>query len=140
MGNVFDWLPFDVDRQTGQRSRKWMSNNGTLVYNDGQMLDALQFVPKTKKAEDRKAQMSQFINLSALERWFIHNTLPGNRNGRLIQYGYALLDMGEPLDQIHKAMYSLNDKLESPLDRPEMDNTVIPSITKRFQDRQGGKP
>ena len=139
MGNIFDWLPFSVDRQTGQRARKWLSNKGNLCYNDGETLEALQFIPKTKKAEDRKIEMTKLINLSGLERWFVQNTVPGNRNGKLIQYGYALLDMGKPLVEIHGAMVELNKKLESPLDDTEVQATVIPSITKRFQDRQGAK-
>lgn len=140
MNNIFDWLPFDVDRQTGQRSRKWLSNKTKPCYNDGELLDALQFIPKTKKAEDRKAELVKLVNLSALERWFVQNTMPGNRNGRLIQYGYALLDMGKPLDEIHKAMIELNSKLDSPLDVNEVQTTVIPSITRRYQIKKGGNP
>lgn len=132
MNNIFDWLPFEVDRATAQRSRKWLTNQGKYWYNDGLLIDALQFVPKTKKADEQKTILAGQTNFSNLERWFINNTADGNRNNQLIKYGYALMDMGQDLASIQNNVLALNDKLHDPMDKSEVITTVIASLTKRF--------
>jgi len=131
MHNLFDWLPFEVDRATAQRARKWLTCKGTHVYNDGELLDALQFVPKTKKAEQRAITLSGQTNFSNLERWFINNTSDGNRSNQLIKYSYALLDMGQDVTQIQVNVMALNSKLAEPLEEAELLSTVIASVTRR---------
>jgi hypothetical protein len=59
MNNIFDWLPFDVDRATGQRSRKWLTFNGQHEYVNGdKLLDALDdfdnYLPEKKKPKELK--------------------------------------------------------------------------------------
>lgn len=132
MSNIFDWLPFDVDRQTAQRARKWLTNKGDFWYNDGQLLDALQFVPKTKKAEEHRAIVATQTNLSALERWFVNNTQSGNRNHNLLRYAYALIDGGKDIATIQLMVLDLNKKLDKPLDEIEVLSTVVASATRKF--------
>lgn len=132
MNNLFDWLPFEVDRATAQRSRKWLTHNGKWWYNDGELIDALQFVPKTKKADERKNVLANQTNLTNLERWFINNTDDGSRNNQLIKYAYACMDMGQDLHSIQSNVLELNRKLEMPLEEAEVLSTVIQSITRKF--------
>jgi len=132
MNNIYDWLPFDVDRQTAQRSRKWLTNNGKHWYNDGQLLDALQFIPKTKKADEHQSLLAGQTNLSNLERWFINNTANGNRNHQLLKYAYALIDTGDDLNSINLKIMDLNRKLAKPLDETEVHQTVIASANKQY--------
>ena len=54
MNNIYDWLPFEVDRQTNQRSRKWLTHDGDYFYQDGQLLDVMLFIPETKKQEEQE--------------------------------------------------------------------------------------
>jgi hypothetical protein len=136
MNNIYDWLPFDVDRQTSQRSRKWMGNNGKLWYNDGELLDALQFIPNTRKAVEQQEAQQKLNDLSALERWFVANTGRGNRNGRLVQYGYALMDDGKNITDIMDGVRSLNQKLADPLSDVEITNTIEKSLTSRYYQQQ----
>ena len=42
--NVFAWLPFEVDSQTNQRARKWLTHPGQFFYNEGELLDVLKFI------------------------------------------------------------------------------------------------
>lgn len=139
MNNLFDWLPFDVDRQTAQRSRKWLTHNGKSCYNDGQLIDALQFVPKTKKADEHKSVLAGQTNMTNLERWFINNTDDGNRNNQLIKYAYACMDMGQDLHSIQSNVLELNRKLPEPLEETEVLTTVIQSITRKFHTKGGVK-
>jgi hypothetical protein len=132
MNNLFDWLPFEVDRATAQRARKWLTNNGKSWYNDGQLLDALQFVPKTKKADERKNILAGQTNLTNLERWFVNNTGGGSRNNQLIKYAYACMDMGQDLHSIQSNVLELNRKLSDPLEETEVLSTVISSISRKF--------
>jgi len=132
MKNIFDWLPFEVDSATAQRARKWLTNQGNHWYNDGQLLDALQFVPKTKKAEEHRAIIAGQSNLTALERWFVNNTLDGNRSNQLMKYAYALIDMGQDLPSIQNNILALNRKFSNPLDETEVLSTVIVTANKKF--------
>ena len=135
MSNLFDWLPFDVDRQTNQRSRKWETKAGKHWYNDGELLDALQFIPKTKKAEEQKAVIAKQGSLSNLERWFINNTSTGNRNNQLAKYAFALVDMNYDLDTIKNNVLALNSKLEDPLSETEVLSTVLVSASKKLSQK-----
>jgi hypothetical protein len=135
MNNIFDWLPFEVDRATGQRSRKWLTCNGKHWYNDGETLDALQFVPKTKKAEERRAILLDQTNLTNFERWFVNNTSNGNRNGMLVRYAFALIDMGQDFNSISNNVLALNKKLPEPLDEREILSTVLASTNQRLLKR-----
>ena len=137
MSNLFDWLPFEVDRQTAQRSRKWLTCNGKHWYNDGQLVDALQFVPKTKKAEEQKQILAGQTNLTNLERWFVNNTTAGNRNGMLLRYAYACMDMGQDLHSIQNNVMELNRKIDEPLDETEVLSTVVASVTRKYHQKKG---
>lgn len=132
MQNIFDWLPFEVDTMTGQRSRKWLTHKGEYWYNDGELLDALQFVPKTKKADERKQVYTQLRSLDNLERWFIANTAEGNRNHSLLKFAYCLIDDGLDMTSVHSRVMSLNSKLPEPLEEAEVLSTVLVSANRKF--------
>jgi hypothetical protein len=135
MKNIFDWLPFSVDAQTGQRSRKWLTSKGKYWYNDGSLLETLQFVPKTKKAEDHQKRLSSQTNLSALERWYENNTHTGGRNKKLFAYAYGLVDLGYSVDDIAFRLRALNSKIPDPLKDAEITNTIMVSIAKLVSKR-----
>ncbi len=136
MANIFTWLPFDVDTATGQRSRKWLTNLGPYWYNDGMLLDALQFVPKTKKADERKDMYAAQVNMDNLQRWFVNNSPSGNRSNQLIKYAYALIDAGDDLPTIQLKVMDLNKKLPKPLNETEVLMTIIPSATKKYHNKR----
>jgi hypothetical protein len=135
MENVFDWLPFDVDRQTGQRARKWLSHKGKYWYNDGELLNALQFVPKTKKAEEQRNRILSQSNLDALERWCVNKAPEKGRNNQLMRYAYALIDMGKDLATLQDAVLRLNSKFDTPLDEAEVLSTVVVTASKEITNR-----
>lgn len=140
MINIYDWLPFGCDRQTNQRSRKWLTNKGKYWYNkDGELLDALQFVPQTKKAEERKQVIATQGSLSNLERWFINSTEEGNRNKSLHRYAMCLVDMGQDMDSIRNNVMAMNTKLDIPLPEAEIISTIIFTANKKFHERNKGK-
>ena len=136
MANIYTWLPFDVDTATGQRSRKWLTNKGNYWYNDGLLLDALQFVPKTKKADENKEIYATQVNMDNLQRWFVNHTPDGNRNNQLIKYAYALIDAGDDLSTIQLKVMDLNKKLPKPLGETEVLMTIIPSATKKYHSKR----
>jgi hypothetical protein len=136
MKNIYEWLPFTVDDQTGQRSRKWMTCKGNYWYNNGELLDTLQFVPKTKKAEENKQILAGQTNLTNIERWFINNSSAGNRNNKLRNYAFMLIDMGYDGDSIRSKVMELNNKTSDPLDENEILSTIIVSVTKRLHTKE----
>lgn len=133
MNNVYEWLPFKVDKQTNQRARKWMSHSsedGLSIFNDGDLFDVLPFIPKTAKNEERKARLMEQGSMDNLERWILNNSGDGNRNNMLLRYAMLLVDAGASLDQIRERVIGLNSKMPDKLEESEIHSTVMVSVTK----------
>jgi len=135
MQNVYDWLPFAVDDQTGQRARKWLSHQGSVTSNDGELFDPLEFIPKTSKNEERKQRMLDQNSLTNLERWFINNTGAGNRSNQLIKYALLLVDGGQTIMEVEQAVGNLNSKLADKLPDDEIHQTIMVSAQRAIQKR-----
>lgn len=130
MASVFQWLPFEVDTATGQRARKWMSNTAQYIYQDGEMLDVLPFIPKTTKNEQFKSQVLDQQGMDNLERWVINNTGDGNRNNMLLRFAMILVDAGFLFDGVLQRVTALNSKLPNKLDDAEIMSTIMVSVGK----------
>ena len=135
MSNIYEWLPFEVDTGTNQRSRKWLSHNGHFEYNDGEVLDALPFIPKTSKNEDRKALLNTQQSMDNLERWVINNIGDGNRNNMLLRYGMILVDAGFDFEGVRSRVVELNSKIADKLDEAEIMSTIMISVGKAISRR-----
>ena len=135
MNNIFDWLPFEVDRATNQRARKWLSHDGHFEYNDGEVLDALPFIPKTSKNEERKVLLDSQQSMDNLERWTLNNVGDGNRNVMLHRYAMILVDAGLEFDAIRQKLLALNDKIADKLEEAELMATVMVSVMKAIAQR-----
>jgi hypothetical protein len=135
MDNIYQWLPFEVDTSTGQRSRKWLSHTGHYEYIDGQLLDVLPFIPKTSKNEEHKQRILDTQSLSNLERWFVNNTGTGNRSNQLIKYALLLVDSGKTWDEVRVAVLDLNQKIPDKLDDAEVMNTIMVTVSKAIASR-----
>lgn len=135
MSNVYEWLPFEVDTATNQRARKWLSHQGLYEYNEGELLDALPFIPKTSKNEQRKELMNSQQSMDNLERWVINNIGDGNRNNMLLRYAMILLDAGFDLENIRSKVVALNNKIPDKLDEAEIFSTIMITVTKAFAKR-----
>lgn len=127
MNNVYDWLPFEVDRQTNQRSRKWLANPtaDVSIIHDGISIDVLPFIPKTKKSEEQKKRTNKLRNLSSVERWFVANTEEGNRSNMLIRYALMMVSNNLNTTNVQEKVLSLNSKLDPPLDIAEVHATIM---------------
>jgi hypothetical protein len=132
MSNVYSWLPFKVDDQTNQRSRKWLSWNMHYEYNDGEVFDVLPFIPKTSKNEERKKQLESQADWDNLERWVRNNTGDGNRNNMLLRYAMILVDNGKPFDVVSDKVLAMNQKLDEQLDEIEIMSTVLKTVANRM--------
>jgi len=136
MDNVCEWLPFPVDTQVNQRNRKWLSHNMYYEYNDdGDLLDALPFIPKTTKNEARKKHLDTQHDMDNLERWVINNSGDGNRNNILHRFGMILVDAGFGSDAIKDRIINLNDKLPDKLEEAEIMSTIMTSVNKAVAKR-----
>lgn len=135
MSNIYEWLPFEVDTATNQRARKWLSNDGTYVYNDGEVLDALPFIPKTSKNEERKELMHSQHSMDNLERWVINNIGDGNRNNMLLRFAMILLDGGFDFENIRQRVMGLNEKIVDKLDEAEIMSTIMITVAKAIAKR-----
>ena len=135
MENVYNWLPINVDEAASDIARKWMTNPGKFVYNQGELLDVLPFIPKTKEADKRKIIFNDTQSLSNLERWFITRTGSGNRSNNLIKYAYALVDAGKTHNEIQDRVLALNTKLNPRLDTNEIYSTIMVSVANKLQEK-----
>lgn len=133
MQNVFSWFPIEVDESTGQRSRKWLSHpTEELVVNEGNLVDALQFIPKTSRNEAYRKSLTQLESLTNLERWFAQRMEPGNRNNQMLKFALALVDSGMELAEIERNVLSFNSKLSEPLDLMELKTSVFVTVAKKI--------
>lgn len=134
MNNVMSWLPFKTDESANQRAKKWETfDGGKFHYNmDGEVLDALPFIPKTSKNEQYKQAFQKVESYDNLERWFAQRIASGNRNNNLLKYAMALVDSGMSLIDVTKQVHAFNDKLNTPLDKGEIDSTILVSVAKRY--------
>ena len=135
MSNIYEWLPFEVDTATGQRARKWMSHDGHYEYNDGNVLDALPFIPKTSKNEERKERLNSQQSMDNLERWMLNNIGDGNRNSLLLRYAMIFVDAGFDFEAIRQKVISLNDKIADKLDEVEIMGTILVTVAKAISKR-----
>lgn len=135
MSNIYEWLPFEVDTATNQRARKWLSHGGTYEYNEGEVLDALPFIPKTSKNEERKELMNSQHSMDNLERWVINNIGDGNRNNMLLRYAMILLDGGFDFENIRQRVMTLNNKIADKLDEAEVMSTIMITVAKTISKR-----
>lgn len=134
MNAVMDWLPFRTDESANQRAKKWECfDGGTYRYNlDGEVLDVLDFIPKTSRNETYKAQTKELQSLDNLERWFASRMSTGNRNNHMIKFALALVDGGMDLLAVGKQVHAFNRKLNSPLDEEEIDKTIMVTVAKKY--------
>jgi hypothetical protein len=135
MSNIYEWLPFEVDTATNQRARKWMSHDGTFEYNEGDVLDALPFIPKTSKNEERKELLNSQQSMDNLERWVINNIGDGNRNNMLLRFAMILLDGGFDFETIRQRVMTLNNKIADKLDEAEIMSTIMITVAKAISKR-----
>jgi hypothetical protein len=135
MNNLYEWLPFHVDTATNQRSRKWLAHNGAYEYNDGEVLNILQFIPKTSLNEKRKELHNSQQSMDNLERWVINNIGDGNRNNMLLRYALILVDAGFDFEGVRSRVISLNDKIPDKLDEAEIMTTIMMTTMKALSKR-----
>lgn len=138
MQNVYEWLPFNVDTSTIDRSRKWLTHNQHFEYNDGEQINSLLFIPKTAKNDEYKKFITDNQSLSNIERWFIRNTGVGNRSNQLIKYALLLVDSGFKLNDIQDKLLILNGKLKDGLSHEELLTTILTSATRAIIKRDAG--
>lgn len=130
MTNVFNWLPFGNDEQAKDIARKWQSFNGHHEYQDGEVLDALLFIPQTRKEEEQSKKIMDAQGLDNLERWFFLNTDEGNRSNQLIRYALALVDNGASIETVKHSVLAFNGKLKDGLPEDEIQNTILVTVVK----------
>lgn len=130
MDLVFDSLPFGVDTQTKNISRKWMTNAGQCWMNEGKMWDVTPFIPSTTLAEEQRERTAELYSLSHIERWFMNCTGKGNRSNNLFRFGQMLLDSGKDIGLVRDAVAALNEKLPDKLEDDELNNTIFRTLTK----------
>lgn len=134
MDNVAAWLPFKTDEQANQRARKWESfDGGSYYYNmEGELLDALKFIPKTSKNEQYKKGLQAIESMDNLERWFAQRIATGNRNNQMLKFALALVDSGLDLVDVSNHVHAFNKKLNTPLDANEIDTTIMATVAKKY--------
>ena len=132
MEGVQQWCPFELDTATFQRSRKWLCNNIAQTFvNEGELFDALPFIPRTSRNEVYKKNQLSLQSMNNLERWFAQRMISGDRNNTLAKYGFMLQDSGFKPAEIETMLLAFNDKLENKLDEQEILSTIMTSIRNR---------
>ena len=134
MNNIIKWLPFSVDEASNQASKKWLANDkGQLIQNDGELLDALKFVPRTSRNDQFEKDFSKIESMDNLERWFASRMVQGNRNNMMFKYAMALVDSGLNFNEITERVKKFNKQSGCNLSQEELNSSIFTTIAKKFQ-------
>jgi hypothetical protein len=133
MNNLMGWLPFATDESANQRAKKWLSHPGEHFYNEGELVDALNFIPRTSRNEAYQAQTKDLQSLDNLERWFAQRMQTGNRNNQMIKFALALVDSNFSLLEVGQHVHAFNQKMNSPLTSDEIESTIMVTVAKKYQ-------
>lgn len=123
--NIYNWVPFDVDRQTNQRSRKWLTSNKNITVNEGKLLNIFKFLPETKENELLKVISKNIGSLPQFESWILKEWKEGNRNNLLFRYKRVLKERGYNKKRVAQLITHLNNSSNSPLLDNELQHTVL---------------
>ena len=133
MNNIIKWLPFETDECANQASKKWLSNDKAQYYsNDGELLDALKFIPRTSRNEQYQKEMSKIEDLDNLERWFAQRMVQGNRNNLMFKYGMALVDNGYTFEDVADKIKKFNKQINCGLSEDELEKSILVTIAKKY--------
>lgn len=136
MGNLMNWLPFEVDKEAAvDIARKWATNpNGIVHFNPGPCFDVLPFIPRTRRNDERNKQLKKLGSLDAIERWFIDKiTADGCRNNHLHRYAMTLVDQGMSFAEVEAKVFALDARLPDPLGVDEIRRSVLVTVAKKLQ-------
>lgn len=137
MKNVFDFMPFDCDEQTADIARKWQSFDGEHIYNEGQLIDVLPFIPDTSKQERQKDLSKRYVGVESLQRWFLMNfNEEDGRNNMLRNYALALLDNGLSSENVRLSVFDMNTKLNVPLVEREIESTIMKTVIRKELEKE----
>lgn len=133
MNSILEWMPFECDDASNQRSRKWRTNDQTTMYrNEGKLLDILPFIPKTSRNEEHKKEQASLDSLSNLERWFAQRISHGNRNNNMLKYALTLVDSGMDYTEVQDNVERFNNSLGNGLTQDEIEQTILVTVAKRY--------
>lgn len=133
MNNIISWLPFEVDEASNQISKKWLTNKNAQVFcNEGELLDALKFIPRTSRNDQYAKEMSKIADLDSLERWFAQRMVQGNRNNLMFKYGMALVDSGLSFTDVETKIKKFNKQIDCGLSEEEIENSILVTIAKKL--------
>jgi hypothetical protein len=130
VNNIREFLPFDTDECSNQRSKKWLCHKGHEEYVEGDLFDPLPFIPKTKKNTQRQADARALGNMDKVEQYFAKLWNNG-RNNTLLRYGTMLLDSGLDLYATQQQVIAFNGKFSDPLGTDELNNSVFKTLSKK---------
>jgi len=134
MNSFLLWLPFESDASANQRSKKWMTNENSVisVHKGTSLVNVLPFIPKTKQNTEYVKGVADLGRLDHLERWFLNNMEVGNRNNNLLNFAMMLKDAGATYDEMRGKTITLNEQSVSPLKKDELESTVLKSVAAKY--------
>jgi hypothetical protein len=126
------------DKATRSLSRLWFTNSDAEVYinKDGNLFDALSFLPETEKNEKLENSIKSLENveedkigkrLFGMKKWLLANTSIGNRNDNLFKFGMFVRDLGLDFEE---HIIEVNKLLDEELPEREI-KRIIDSISRR---------
>ena len=139
MANVYEWLPIPSDEVTDQRSRKWLGYDIGHVYNEGQLLPALDFIPETERSVAHKKEIKALASLNNLDRWTVLqcNDPDKGRNNTLVKYALLLADAGLDVQEIESNVLNVNSNIRIPLPVSEITSTIMITVQRHIIKNRG---
>lgn len=134
MDSLYSWLPFNVDTQAKNRTRKWAThaNGQEILHETDTLLDVLPFIPQTSRNDEYEESISKLGSYSNVERWFAQRITTGNRNNMMLNFAMMLVDSGKTLTEVQQSVIDFNSRLKPSLSQDEIHNTIFKTVAKRY--------
>lgn len=132
LSKVLDLPTYDVS--TRNVSRLWFTNPDAIVIeNRAEPLDVRCCLEETETAEKLLPAIThidideQDKRLAGMMKWIVANTVVGDRNTKLYQFGKFMVDIAVPKHDIDYKMHYVNSMIYEPLPETEV-NTIISNL------------
>lgn len=142
MKNIISTVPFEIDSSVCEREHKWQTWDAgsdmfidyveNKVTKDCKLFDALEFIPRTTKNEERIKRSKEYANLDGLQHWVMSTTGEGNRNKQLYRYAMILVDKGMSYNDIQESVLAMNAGLKDGISEKEIINTIMSSVSRKI--------
>ncbi len=139
MGNVYTSLGVPADQSCRDSSRFYFGAEGEHWYSSGEKLfEISDLIPSTTRDKERKVMLSSsgIGSTAGVERILLEEAVRGSRNHTILKWALFMKDEGYSYPDAKERTLEFNQKLPEPLPKKEMEQTILKSLKRKYDDSE----